>query len=245
VEHPYEILRCTHCGHPRRVPAYCGNRFCPVCARAGKVRAKRKLQAIVKRLPTIRGYTVKHLTLTIPNVTSPSWGVDTLVSSFRKLRQRSFWRHYVSGGAYVLEITNKGNGWHVHMHAIIHSRFIPWKMLLRHWMAVSPGRGTWITETPINVAIQYLTAYLFKCGLSERHQRIASDALRGRRLFTTFGTWHKIRVRIPHPEFRCPICSNTSWIHESKCRIDSPRVVFSRDPPPEWAIRRGVEPTDQ
>jgi len=216
VQHPYQTIFCTNCGHARRVPAYCGNRFCPICTRGQKLRAKRKLQAIVSRCRPLPGHSIKHLTLTIPNVVKPEWGVDTLVASFRKLRQRAFWRHYVAGGAYVLEITNTGNGWHVHMHAIIQARFIPWKLLLKHWMSVSSGRVTWISEVPTKVAISYLTAYLYKCSLSEHHQKQASDALRNRRLFPTFGSWHDIHVKLSHGDLVCPICRHSVWMHESK-----------------------------
>ena len=223
MQHEYQTLFCTHCGHPRKVVRPCGNRFCPICTGGQKNRAKRKLTAIVNRVRLRRPYTLKHLTLTIPNVVKPEWGVDTLIACFRRLRQRSFWTHHVNGGAYVIEITNIGNGWHVHLHVIIEARWIPWKRLRDLWMKISPGRGTWITEAPPAATISYLTDYLYKVGLSEHHQIIASRALRNRRLFTTFGTWHKIRVRVPHPEFACPICQRTRWIHEQSLHPPSDR----------------------
>jgi hypothetical protein len=52
-----------------------------------------------------------------------SGGVRNLRRAFGKLRHRKFWKSSVSGGVAAVEVTNIGNGWHPHLHAVVDS---PW-----------------------------------------------------------------------------------------------------------------------
>jgi|WetSurSiteA1Bulk_404760.scaffolds.fasta_scaffold10616_3 hypothetical protein len=45
------------------------------------------------------------------------------------------------GGFYGIEVTNEGRGWHLHLHALIDSRFIDGPELARQWSAVTNGYG--------------------------------------------------------------------------------------------------------
>jgi diadenosine tetraphosphate (Ap4A) HIT family hydrolase len=60
-----------------------------------------------------------HITLTEPN--RPELDVDALralSAALRRLRQRKAWKLTVRGGFCSTEITNRGNGWHIHAHII-------------------------------------------------------------------------------------------------------------------------------
>jgi hypothetical protein len=60
------------------------------------------------------------VTLTMRNTSDLSSGaVRHLRRSFGKLRHRKFWKQRVVGGVATLEVTNIGNGWHPHLHAVI------------------------------------------------------------------------------------------------------------------------------
>lgn len=68
-----------------------------------------------------------HLTLTVPNVdyAGPVRGMmRDLMLSFRRLRRMKLWRENVTGGAYGMEVTDKGQGYHPHLHVVIDCRWL-------------------------------------------------------------------------------------------------------------------------
>lgn len=193
------------------MPINCGNRFCPICSRPRRVRAARRLRAIIKRVHPHKPATLKQLTLTISNSVSADAGVRYVVASFRRLRQRSFWRRYVLGGAYVVHVSGSPGKWHCHLHIALESKFIPWSKLLKQWQSCSGGQGVYIQELTKDHLIAHLSTDKTNGSLPEAHQKIVSVALRDTRLFQPFGSWHNIKVRIVHPDFVCPKCRSTSW----------------------------------
>lgn len=53
--------------------------------------------------------------------------VKRLKVAFRKLRHRRIWKDRVKGGLACIEVTNKGKGWHVHLHAVIDCRWLSFR----------------------------------------------------------------------------------------------------------------------
>lgn len=51
-------------------------------------------------------------------------GLYHLVDSFHMLKRRVFFKEKVKGGFYVIECTNNGNGWNLHLHCLIYSRYL-------------------------------------------------------------------------------------------------------------------------
>jgi hypothetical protein len=65
------------------------------------------------------------LTLTLPNLKTISVAdVKKVRRAFRKMRQRSWWSKSVVGGIASVEVTNIGNGWHLHVHAVIDCKWL-------------------------------------------------------------------------------------------------------------------------
>jgi plasmid rolling circle replication initiator protein Rep len=65
------------------------------------------------------------VTLTVQNV--PDAGIPfvrKLRRDFGKLRQRKLWKSNVAGGVAAIEVTNKGHGWHPHLHALIDCKWL-------------------------------------------------------------------------------------------------------------------------
>lgn len=150
---------------------------------------------------------VKHLTLTLPNADDLSQMIADLMSSFRRLRQRKFWKTHVTGGVYVIEITNQGSGWHAHIHAIIQAHRLDWHRLHKEWIAASKGGiGVYIQNIPPKQALRYLTKYLAKPEVPEQQIDHAEEALKGRRLFHPFGSWHTINKEYKEQKSDCPKC---------------------------------------
>lgn len=209
--HNFITVVCMHCGHTVSVPVYCGNRFCQICSSPRQKRVKNRINWLIKHRTTERGTMLKHLTLTIKNDLDLSAMVKHLVKSFRKMRQRKLFKAKIIGGAFVVELTNKGNGWHAHIHCIIQSHRIEWKDLLKMWMSVSGGNtGVYIRNIPPVQAVRYLTKYITKSDLPIELQKKASGALMNYRLFNPFGTWYNINRKYEQPISRCPKCDTVS-----------------------------------
>ncbi|MBA7671336.1 hypothetical protein ES703_79492 [subsurface metagenome] len=214
ISHDFTTLACNHCGEQITIPIYCGNRFCEICSIPRQARVRKKLTWILSNIKVTTGYRYKHLTLTISSESNISDMIKRLVKSFRRLRQRAYWKNAVKGGAYVVEITGHPGKWHAHIHAIIESRWMDWNRLLKIWIIVSSGRGVWIDNIPQKEAIRYLTKYLTKPDAPDQVTEECGKALSGFRMYQPFGTWHGIAKsykREPHP---CKKCGKSSWYPE-------------------------------
>jgi len=211
VDHNYIRILCCGCGKVFDCPLYCGNRFCDVCNSTRRKRVRRRMEYLIDHVPPSDGKNFLHLTLTIANQPDLSRMAKQLLLSFRRLRQRAFWKNHVDGGAFVIEITRSSYGWHAHIHAIIMSDFIPWKKLKREWTDVSGSSGVYIKKIPKIDIVRYLTKYITKTGLSLPDQYAASGALKGSRLFQPFGSWYAISCQAPKYVPQCTVCGGSSF----------------------------------
>jgi len=211
-DHEYRQISCLHCGHTITVPIYCGNRFCPVCSVPRLSRVRRRLNWIVQHVTPPKGYGIKFLTLTILNEPDLAEMLKHLVKSFRRLRQRAFWKQYVLGGAFVLEVTGRPGNWHAHIHSIIEARFIPYHKLISLWITVSGSRGVWIEKVPKNAIVGYLTKYLSKSSVPTEITDDVSEAVSGFRLFQPFGSWYAVNLTFQTEKPGCPICGGHDFL---------------------------------
>ena len=200
------------CGKTVDVPVYCGNRFCSVCGVARRMRVRNRLEFLSENVDTPRDMGMKFLTLTIPSQPDVFEMVRFLLKSFRKLRQRSFWKKRVDGGAFVLEIKGRPGYWHVHIHIVLMCKFLPFEDLLKIWLGCSGGRGVWIEEIPTNQIVKYLSKYLTKPAVREAELSDVNWALKGLRLFSPFGSWYNLNLQYKKPKAECPECHSTLWL---------------------------------
>jgi hypothetical protein len=138
-----------------------------------------------------------------------------LLKSFRKLRQRAEWKKYVLGGVFVLEVKHGKVGWHVHIHAIIQSKYWKWNRILSLWTKCSGGTACHIKQIPVNKAVGYITKYVSKASVEPELTASCSAVLKGCRLFNPFGTWYKLNKTYPKKTFVCPECGSSSWMFPS------------------------------
>lgn len=211
-EHEYRRFCCTNCGHTFDVPIYCKNRFCPTCSYSRSIKTEARLLYLLSHLPNLPGYSVKMLTLTIRSQPDIDVMVKDIIKYFRRLRQRSFWSKYFMGGVYVLEVTGRPNSWHVHIHAVVLCRFIPYSLLLRHWKSVTSSTGVYISRIPKKSAVSYLTKYLTKCSFPLSLVPIISHSLQSIRMFSCFGLFHNLIKDYKKPPYHCPNCGCINWI---------------------------------
>lgn len=253
-DHPWRSLYCEHCGHTIKAIMDCGDRFCPHCAHRRARRIQNRLAFLLEKTPKVPKAGIKMLTLSYANCKDLDLGIKHLVSSFRRLRQRSLWKHYVLGGAFVIEIKGRPGNWHPHIHAIIHAYYIPWPRLRSAWVEVSRGTAVWINAVSNDRAINYLTKYVTKTDLPAGLHGDVSDSLRRYRLFLRFGTWHNIILPKLIYDTPCDRCGHTDWMVDLKFHrlfdqrgspgyTKKPTPVLSQDDidwrsPPIWPSRR-------
>jgi hypothetical protein len=167
----------------------------------------------------------------VPNSKELKAGVKSLLAAFRKLRQSTFWKRQVSGGAAVIEIKGSEGHWHCHIHAVIFSPFIPVRQISKHWKRHSGGFIVWIKLIPLGAVVGYLTKYLAKSSVDEIYMMQVSDALKGVRMFIPFGSWYAGLKVLPKPHCICKRCKGTVWM----C-IDFGTFKVIDDPPPTPAL---------
>jgi len=116
------------CGSVGRGRNHCGMRVCSDCAGRMKGKLLAKYQKAIPKLKECYKRKLKLVTLTVKNVPelqAPDFNAISLIKdAFYRLRYRPVLRKKIYGGVYGVEATNKGKGWHVHIHALISSEFI-------------------------------------------------------------------------------------------------------------------------
>lgn len=115
-------LVCTCCGAVRKVKTRCDLRFCPKCAPALAAGRVGKYAAAVREMEW-----PLHVTLTVAN----RYDLDraTLVwlcKCFRRFRQTELGK-LMEGGLASLELTNRGKGWHPHLHVLCECKWLSLK----------------------------------------------------------------------------------------------------------------------
>ncbi len=108
-------LVCTACGHIHIAETRCKKRWCPVCARtiAAKKAARYRKAIDNMQSPIMTAYTCENWDSTSRNF------YREIFAGHKKFRSLAWYRKKVRGGIFGVEVTNKGNGWHAHGHAVI------------------------------------------------------------------------------------------------------------------------------
>lgn len=108
-------LVCVDCGHVHETLVRCKLRWCPSCASSVAATRTARFRFAVRKFKW-----PLFLTLTQSNlITLEKTDVRALKAAIRRLRGRSFWKQKVRGGVQSIELTNIGNGWHLHVHLVI------------------------------------------------------------------------------------------------------------------------------
>lgn len=228
--HVWKVLTCAHCGHQITVLVDCKNRFCPLCSPRRSARIANRLNFLINKIQKRPEFGLKMITLSMANCGDVALGIRQLVSAFRRMRNRRLWKMYVDGGAFVIEVTGRPGNWHPHIHAIVYSRYIPWKSLHKTWSQVSGGNAVFISACSPDAAIKYTTKYISKSVVPAHLQEQLSEALRRFRLFQRFGSWHKVSLPSRLYDHRCEDCGRCDWLapYQIERHLIGPQVRYSR-----------------
>lgn len=113
-------LACRCCGNRVHAKTHCDKRHCPLCAPflADERVRKTERQVSMMQWPLA-------ITLTVKNTTTMERAMFAhLLGGFRKVRQTTLWRQTVKGGFVACEITNRGRGWHPHLHILADAEWL-------------------------------------------------------------------------------------------------------------------------
>lgn len=173
----------------------CRDRLCPACAAERGARIAGRLRELIKdREP-------RFVTLTLRcNLLPLGDQISRLYDCFGRLRRRHWWKDHVQGGAAVCEVKlGRTGAWHVHLHMLVSSDFIPQAELSQEWYRVT-GDSSIVDVRAIRPGQSgadlagYLAKYLAKpmshdvLAVPDRMRELIG-ALKGRRVCFTWGNW--------------------------------------------------------
>lgn len=112
------ILICTCCGEYKEATVHCKRRWCPACQPMITAKRVERWNYAINKLQW-----PLFVTLTIQNSEDPEQ-LREIRKGWGKLRRRKLIASKIKGGVATFEITNKGNGWHPHIHAVADCRWL-------------------------------------------------------------------------------------------------------------------------
>lgn len=104
----------------------CNCRACPSCANKLRKRSRQKAEAALNahRLGTGREYRFITLTMRKLEGCTLEESIKIFQNGWRRLQKHDFWRARVYGGIKGVEFTRNDDGYHVHAHFLVDSRWI-------------------------------------------------------------------------------------------------------------------------
>jgi len=114
---PFPLV-CATCGEEHVVETRCKQRWCPACAWGIQMERMARFAGAINLMQW-----PMMLTLTQPNSADPE-SLRALKESWAKMRRRKLVASKVLGGVTTFEVTNTGNGWHPHLHAVIDCKWL-------------------------------------------------------------------------------------------------------------------------
>jgi hypothetical protein len=223
---------CTHCANVFYIPDRCRQRTCPLCSYR---ESKKRGEWIVKLCAEMKF--PKFVTLTMPRWEGATpEGISYLREKFNELRKSECFAK-VLGGVYQIELKPKPTGWHIHLHCILDSPYLPYQQLFSTWTRLL---GVAYANVDIRAATTpqeqiYVAKYASKAADYEGDISDVVEwylATKGKRLFAAFGTWYHrepaselVEEPMQSGKFACPFCGTQG----TSCTVDQLFFVVGRD----------------
>lgn len=202
-------LFCLRCLKYVLLKVCCGKRTCPRCNFIKFLKLKRKYRRHISNVKY-----PKFLTLTLRTTWELNKGTIQRVRRFVKnlLRRRPFNR-LIYGGFYTIEIKPKSIGWNIHVHLIIDAKFIPVKLISKHWKEITKYsfvvdiRAIWYRRG----ALSYVLKYLCKTPVMDKWQEgVYLQATNNLKIIQSFGSMYNVKIQ--KTKYRCSFCGNESVV---------------------------------
>jgi NADH:ubiquinone oxidoreductase subunit len=204
---------CRNCGHCTVQTNTCKRHHCPECSAARATQRASSMCAAARRAAR-----ATHIVLTLRNTTKLTRQAYTqLWKAFARLRRASACRAW-RGGAATAETTNDGNGWHLHIHAIVDCPPINTASLSATWFKATKGTGTIVKALPLTTSEHRQAASRYVCkpprlaAWSGEQLAEFAAATAGARTATSFGNWRGPQAAAKPwpkpPRQRCAACGS-------------------------------------
>jgi hypothetical protein len=199
---------------PCTIRSRCKHRQCPQCR---NYRGKVLGDAITEMSRDWKH--IKFLTLTrLPRNESLHETHKSLLHDFNRLRRTALWKACASRGVYTVEITRhkERKHWHVHLHCLVESKFIPQAALSDAWQHITGDSIIVDIRAAVPSHSKYMAKYIAKCGsvnLEPWEEWAFHNELSGSRLCGTFGGAPSIESCQPEPNHTliAPLAAVQSW----------------------------------
>jgi len=214
---------CRSCGDVHEFAYRCSLKWCPRCQWFITERRREKLAVWVKHITQ-----PKHLVLTQKNfpILTPS-KLREHSRNLKKMR-RSLCFEKVRGGSVSIEITNEGNGWHLHSHWLLDVRWLDMAAVSLTWSGLVGQEFAIvkIKDARDHDYLQEVTKYVAEgselAKWPAEHLLEFVTAIRSRRFFFAFGSLfkmgHEIRAEILQAKAPSPVCDcgASDWMFETE-----------------------------
>ncbi len=166
----------------------------------------------------------RFLTLTLQNVNSVSKDnylhLTKNFNSFVKRMQRAGFSF--DKGIIVIETTEKGKGFHLHLHILYDGFYLPQQMISDIWYDITKTSDIVDIRQPRNTeqVLRYLSKYISKgCSINSTESLVDYfQATKHVRMFRTFGKNFKV-VKVAYHKI-CPECKSQEWYFMCIGRIE-------------------------
>lgn len=213
----FKVGKCQDCGAYPAFPTSCKHRLCPECAARRGALLVSEHEDILKALRYPKMLTLTFLS--VPHLSREY--IRWARRCFTKLRHRMIFRS-CWGGIYSFECTyTEGVGWHLHIHAVLGSKWIPQDELSKEWEKITGawdvdirairGRSKW-------AAIKEVIKYPAKAATFVGNPALVNEfllATEGVSLAYGFGHMYRVKTKEHgHEALVCPVCggSHIKWL---------------------------------
>jgi len=145
--------------------------------------------------------------------------IKAIRGQFTRLLHRKYYKERIIGGLYVIELKNKGNGWNIHIHALIDTKpgfngFLLQKKISDDWFDITQDSMIVDIREAYNprASLKYLLKYFTKPPEINGESEVYNESLRKTRLIQTFGDLYGSRP--DKPKMVCSECGCDWWISE-------------------------------
>lgn len=211
--HEYKTVYCEHDGYARKILIGCGRRSCKICRKRWYGQHFEALRALVAGWLHPR-----FITLTLKNISDADFAahgkshVLFARSCFAKLRRKL---PRIEGGFYAVDVTNRGKGFHLHLHVVYDGGYVDQKELKAAWSEIT--RGSYMADVrdvyDARGAVNYLLKDLLKSPkIRPEDVDVFDQVFAGSHMIQPFGPQGKTKYKVIRVPCKCPLCGGTSWI---------------------------------
>jgi len=179
----------------------CNDRWCPMCSASKAAYAAEQTEEYINSMkePRFLTFTLRHDRGDLKSQ------LDFLTDSFRRIRNRAYWKKNVTGGIWFLQV-KRGTGtgcWHPHLHILVDGNYMEQHRLSELWELVTFGspvidiRRIYDPTATAKYVARYTArpAKMADMPLADRIEVI--EALKGKRLCGTFGNAKGVHLTRP------------------------------------------------